>query len=1110
MRRVNLKKLKTSMNAEPSRDRRKPTGQSSISSFFGAKSCKSSQAFADTSSKKRAADEEAVCEDNSCKHTLEGQTKKKKLSDEVSQHLDQSFTKTVTKLKVFENDSEISNLPKEKTNPIGSDVKKNGNSIFGHFIHSRKVMDLEQYKREETATALPGSINSSLKINQRTKSVYTPLEQQFMEIKARNSDAVLFIECGYKFKFFGDDAEIAAKELNIMCFMDHNFMVASIPTHRLHIHVKRLVNKGYKVGVVKQMETAALKAASDNKSNVFTRELHALYTKSTLVGEDMEVLRGKEDAAGGDEVSLEAHGGYLMCVHEEDSGAKTGITYGIVAVQPSTGEIIYDYFPDSPSCSELETRLEHLSPSELLIHDTLSERTRSFLDVFSSYYKSADPIRTERIPDPLPSSQSDANQILQEFCNSTDETFGSSSPNSQETLLQTLLTLPLPVQKCFISLQKYLKDFKLDKVLKLAGNFEKFSTIAKFMKLNGCALQNLEILKSQCGSRKGSLLGILDHTSTPFGKRLLKRWITQPLLEKREIEERLKAVSCLSALSSDQPLLKSIHRLLSHIPDLEKGLCAIYYKKCSTVEFLSIAKALSKLHDELKSTELNSAKELAGSSILSRTFTEVPDLLSGVEDFLNQIDEKAAKCGDKTKLFTDPSKFPPVLTCIQEIDGLTAELKEHRSEIRRTIQHPSVDYCTVSGNEFLIEVRNAKLPSVPADWIKISATKQICRFRTPFVEEKFKSICQWREKLAQACQEAWLEFLDIFSTSYTRFHRAVKLVANLDCIMSLATVARQPGYVCPVIKKETEASSVLITQGRHPVIDVLLQEHAQYVPNNTELNTEGPRCMIITGPNMGGKSSYIKQVALIVLMAQMGSFVPAHSVELTPLDAIYTRMGASDHIYKGRSTFMVELQETSEILAQATRRSLVILDELGRGTSTHDGVAIAYATLRHFIDQTHSLTLFVTHYPSLAELERIFPGHVTNNHMAFMTSDGDVTSGENDITDVALETDVIIQAAIGASFDGLAKTELASVAMDTPAVTFLYELVRGVAARSYGLNVARLAGIPINIVAMAAGKSHDLESEIANRRSNRMKFQEIWRVNSTDSIRNTLSMVKKN
>lgn len=270
-----------------------------------------------------------------------------------------------------------------------------------------------------------------------------------------------------------------------------------------------------------------------------------------------------------------------------------------------------------------------------------------------------------------------------------------------------------------------------------------------------------------------------------------------------------------------------------------------------------------------------------------------------------------------------------------------------RRDIQATLKNPDADYVKVSGEEYLVEVRNTLVAKVPASWVKISATKVVSRFRPPEVVALLARMEQHQERLALAAAAAWQGFLETFVAHYDRFRVVVHKMATLDCLFSLAAVARQPGYVCPTVLPDgddgadADGVSLHIDGGRHPMVDQLLA--GEYVANDTRLGTDGLRCMMITGPNMGGKSSYIRQVALLCLMAQVGSFVPAAAMRFRPLDGIHTRMGASDNIYKGQSTFMVELQEAADILRVATPRSLVIMDELGRGTSTHDGVAIAYA-----------------------------------------------------------------------------------------------------------------------------------------------------------------------
>ncbi|XP_070542111.1 DNA mismatch repair protein Msh3-like isoform X2 [Ptychodera flava] len=892
----------------------------------------------------------------------------------------------------------------------------------------------------------------------RSKSKYTPLEQQFMEIKEQYPNAVLLVECGYKYRFFGEDAEIASKELNIYCHLDHNFMTASIPVHRLFVHVRRLVSAGYKVGVVKQTETAALKAAGDNRSAPFSRKLSALYTKSTLIGEDVDPSSSDMEVS---DTSTDSN--YLMCVMETVATATKPdeVQLGLVAVQPATGDIIYDEFIDSGTRSELETRIGHIQPVELLLPSELSEKTERIVkSITASSFRKEDRIRVERMEDQVFQYIS-AFKLVSDFYNSASQQMSS----KEGCKLQEMVNLPKAAICCLAALIKYLQEFGLDKVLKLTSNVQPFSAHARHMKLNACTLKNLEIFRNETdGGSKGTLFSVLDHTSTRFGQRLLKKWISQPLMNSSEIEKRQEAVG--EIIESSSPVINQIKALLSKMPDIEKGLCSIYHKKSSTTEFSSVCKTLNRLAMELQNMH-GLVEQGITSTLLKTSLEEIPALLDDVQTFTNAISEKAAKDGDKTNLFVNESDYPAICERKAEIEKVKEDIVTHRREVRLTLKNPSLDYVTVSGQEYLIEVKNAHLRLVPDDWMKISYTKAVSRYHSPFIMASYKTLCQLREQLQIDCNNAWMDFLESFGEHYHSYRNAIQLLATIDCLYSLATVAKQDGYCRPTVVDQS--GTLLIEDGRHPVVDLLLGEQKQYVPNSTHMEIQGKQCMIITGPNMGGKSSYIKQVAMIALMAQIGSYVPAKTATLGVFDAIYTRMGASDNICHGDSTFMVELQEASEILNRATDKSLVILDELGRGTSTYDGMAIAYATLHYIVQELKCLTLFVTHYPMLAELEKTFPSSVGNYHMSFLVHDQDDEEAE-----------------------------------DVDVITFLYQLVPGVAARSYGLNVAKLADIPTGIVQVAAEKSREFEKAVMAKRDDLSKFFEVWKSNE-DTVKSLLS-----
>ncbi|XP_027970342.1 DNA mismatch repair protein Msh3 isoform X4 [Eumetopias jubatus] len=788
--------------------------------------------------------------------------------------------------------------------------------------------------------------------NKRTKSIYTPLELQYIELKEQQKDAILCVECGYKYRFFGEDAEIAARELNIYCHLDHNFMTASIPTHRLFVHVRRLVAKGYKVGVVKQTETAALKAVGDNRSSVFSRKLTALYTKSTLIGEDVNPLVKLDDAVNVDDIMTDTSTSFLLCICENKENVKDkkkgNIFFGIVGVQPATGEVVVDSFQDSASRSELETRILRLQPVELLLPSHLSEQTEMLVHRATAARVRDDRIRVERMDD-MYFEYSHAFQAVMEF-------YAKDALDIQASQsFSGIINLEKAVICSLAAIIRYLKEFNLEKVLSKPKNFRQLSGEMEFMTINGTTLRNLEILQNQTDMKtKGSLLWVLDHTKTSFGRRKLKKWVTQPLLKLREINARLDAVS--EVLHSESSVFGQIENHLRKLPDIERGLCSIYHKKCSTQEFFLIVKTLYHLKSEFQAL-IPAVNSHVRSDLLQTFILEIPELLSPVERYLRILNEQAAKTGNKTELFKDLTGFPLIKKRKDEIQEATDKIQIHLQEIRKILKNPSVQYVTVSGQEFMIEVKNSAVSCIPTDWVKVGSTKAVSRFHSPFIVENYRHLNQLREQLVLDCSAEWLDFLENFSEHYHSLCKAVHHLATVDCIFSLAKVAKQGDYCRPTLQ---EGRKILIKNGRHPVIDVLLGAQDQYVPNSTNLSGDSERVMIITGPNMGGKSSYIKQVALITIMAQMGSYIPAEEATIGIVDGIFTRMGAADNIYKGQSTFMEELTDTAEIIRQATSQSLVILDELGRGTSTHDGIAIAYATLEHFIRDVKNKNLILS------------------------------------------------------------------------------------------------------------------------------------------------------
>ncbi|XP_068204490.1 DNA mismatch repair protein Msh3-like [Palaemon carinicauda] len=877
----------------------------------------------------------------------------------------------------------------------------------------------------------------------------TPLEQQVVAIKNKHPDTLLFIECGYKFRFFGNDAEVAAKELNIVAHLDHNFMTASIPTHRLHVHVRRLVAKGHKVGVVKQTETAAIKAAGSNKGAPFVRELSALYTRSTLIGEDVSPAGGVNEVTSED--MAENVTTMLLVLNEEKSsvGKEGTVSISIVAIQPSTGDIIYDTFEDSSTRSELWCHLDHIQPVEALISENTSSLTVQTITAAS--IRSEDHIRIER----LASEKFDYSEALKAVC----EMF-----EGDEEKVKHISSLPSSVVGCIGATLEYLSEFKLDRIVKMAGTIQPYSMKKHHMRLSGPTLRNLEVLANAAdGGVKGSLFWALDKTQTKFGSRLLRRWIVQPLLNIEEIEERQDMIE--EIMNSDSHVYTTLKNVLYKLPDFERALTTIFHKKCSPHEFSIAVNGLSLVHTKISRVSGNLADTVRVPA-MRNLIQEVLDGLSTVEPYANNINEASAKEGKKTTLFKSYSDFPKVIEKQDAIKSVEKELDDLRSDVCKVLRLPGFKYTTVSGLEYLVEVKNAQIKAVPKTWNKVNMTKACCRFRPPEVEKLFTRLQILREELQAECHSAWLKVLDSFSERYQQHRQAVRSLATLDVLIALANVARSQGFCRPKIHASDNEDSVFlrISGGKHPVISQLKYGEEQYVSNDTDLKGDGQRVMLVTGPNMGGKSCYMRQVALIALMSQIGSYVPADSVEMSVLDAIYTRMGSVDEIYSGRSTFMVEVEETAEIMREATSRSLVILDELGRGTSTHDGVAIAMASLDYFLNQVKCLTIFVTHYLPLTEFEVLYPENVGNFHMSFLVNEEDVDEVE--------------------------------------VVTFLYQLTAGSAGQSYGLNVARLAKIPNPVLKKAFEKSRELAKVCGMKRRGKEMFQKLC--NSKESLKSLM------
>ncbi|KAI0135336.1 muts domain V-domain-containing protein [Daldinia grandis] len=896
----------------------------------------------------------------------------------------------------------------------------------------------------------------------------TPMEIQFLDIKRKHMDTVLIVEVGYKFKFFGEDARIAAKELSIVCipgkfrYDEHpseahldRFASASIPVHRLPVHAKRLVAAGHKVGVVRQIETAALKKAGDNRNAPFTRKLTNVYTKGTYVDEIGEL--DHKDNSGAPAA------GYLLCITETKAngwGTDEKVDVGIIAVQPATGDIIYDNFEDGFMRSEIETRLLHISPCEFLIVGDLSKATDKLLQHLSGSATNVfgDRSRIERIPKSKTIAAEAYSHVAQFYSAKLKE--ASEDNNEQASaLLDKVLKLPEPVTICLSSMINHLKEYGLEHIFDLTKYFQSF-TARQHMLINGTTLESLEVYRNQTDhTEKGSLFWALDKTLTRFGQRLLRKWIGRPLLDKERLEERVTAIEELLENASTAKVDQLEHLLKSIKTDLERSLIRIYYGKCTRPELLAVLQTLQRI--AMESARVKSSEDTGFTAeAISSAISSLPLILPTVLSYLDRINAEAARRDDKYTFFRESEETDAITEHKLGIASVEQELDAHRQVAASTLSKKSpVPYVTVAGIEYLIEVPNGDLKRVPASWLKISGTKKLSRFHTPEVVRLMSERDQHKEALSAACDVAFTSLLEAIAGDYQPLRDAVSSLATLDCLLSLSKVAALPGYSKPTFLPSDSPPTISISEGRHPIAEQTLT--TSYIPFSTNLSSPAPLAHLITGPNMGGKSSFVRAVALLVLLAQIGSFVPASSLTLTLADAIYTRMGARDNLFAGESTFMVEVSETARILRSATPRSLVVLDELGRGTSTHDGAAIAHAVLTHVVQDTRCLTLFITHYQNLARVADGLAGRCKNVHMRFTAtkrgSGGEEVRAEgSDEEENGEEEDI----------------------------TFLYEVGDGMAHRSYGLNVARLARIPRKVLDVAARKSKELEETIKIRRLN--------------------------
>jgi DNA mismatch repair protein MutS len=792
--------------------------------------------------------------------------------------------------------------------------------------------------------------------------------QQYMAMKNQYKDSLLFFRMGDFYEMFFEDAKIASRELEIAltgrdCGLDEKAPMCGVPHHVAETYISRLVDKGYKVAVCEQMEDPAL------AKGLVKRQVTRIVTPGTII--DPGALDEKTN-------------NFLASVYFDDYGA--GISY----VDNSTGEMFTTEFIGEIENSSrfLLDELGKIMPSEIICNKGLVDNKK----IMSTIKVKIDPY-INLMEDPSLNVDSSLKLI---------EDFFDGDPNVRNRLKGKVYSA--------ISASRligYLKDTqfnRLEHIMEL-----QYYEPQQYMLMDISTRTNLEIHETlRSRERKGALIGILDKTQTAMGGRLLKKWLEQPLLDRTQINSRLDMVEFFA----DNPItLDEVREILREVYDIERLSSKIATGNCTARDMAALRQSISQLpqlKSILDSTELDNLQRLQEEmdplgdlyKILSETIIEDPPLSIKEGGFI-----KSGSSQELDELRSSGSMGKEWL----------AQLEQQERQ-RTGIKTLKVGYNRVMG--YYIDITKTNLSLVPDDYIRKQTLANSERYYTEELKRLEEKVVGAEEKAVQLEYEIFQELRDYIKKQLTRLQKTGKLLAVLDCIGGLAKVASANGFTRP---KLNNRGVISIREGRHPVVEAVI-EHQLFVPNDIEMDNRENMLHIITGPNMAGKSTFMRQTAIIVLLAQMGSFVPAKDADIGIVDRIFTRIGASDNLSQGESTFMVEMTEVSNILRYATKNSLLILDEVGRGTSTYDGLSIAWSVIEHIADHIKAKTLFATHYHELTQLESKARGIVNYTILA-------EERGED--------------------------------------VVFLRKVVRGSTSQSFGIQVARLAGIKREIIQRA-------------------------------------------
>ena len=806
----------------------------------------------------------------------------------------------------------------------------------------------------------------------------SPMMEQYFQIKQNYPETLLFFRLGDFYEMFFEDAKIASKELELVltgrdCGQEERAPMCGVPFHSADSYIAKLVSRGYKVAICEQVEDPA------TAKGIVKRDVVRIVTPGTVIESNM---------------LDESKNNYLASVFVTDKHC------GLAFVDVSTGEVHLDSASDNAS-QYIVNRLGCYSPSEVI------------LNKYAASIKSVSDFIKNRL--------SVDYQIVSEKDYDFDVLKSSvlSHISNDEGQFDKFQNNPALLYAFGIAVE-YLKSVQKTELENI--NDVDFYNEDSYLSLDLSARRNLELTETQIRREKrGSLLWVLDHTKTAMGKRLMRTWVEQPLISYSSIVLRQNAVE---ELSSDTILLDSLMGYLSDIFDLERIMTRVVYGSANAKEL----KTLSQTIDQL--ANIKSAITDVKSKMLVSVFDDI-DLLE-----------------DVNKLITDAICDNPPLSVREGgmiRDGYNAELdtlrdivnngKDYLAAVEQAEQEKTgikklkIGYNRVFG--YYIEVTNSFKDLVPDHYIRKQTLTNCERYITQELKELESKVLGAQERIVRIEYELFAAIRSQIADQLERVRTTARAVARLDALCSLAYTAVNNNYVRPDIDTSDE---IIIENGRHPVVELMLSG-APFVPNDTHLDCRDNRTAIITGPNMAGKSTYMRPVAIITLMAQIGSFVPASYAKIGIVDKIFTRVGASDDLAAGQSTFMLEMTEVADILNNATSKSLIVFDEIGRGTSTYDGMSIARAVLEYTADKKKigAKTLFATHYHELTELESKIDG--VKNYNTSVKKRGDD-------------------------------------------ITFLRRIVKGPADGSYGVEVAKLAGVPKVVVENAKKILATLEAQV--------------------------------